>query len=105
MPDDLAMSPADRFTSCREEDMSIGPGAHYAIDRLKALGVKLALVTKGAATRSTLCSSGLGLSTTPAIIRAWRQYASPEIEWRSRRDTSAAVVISKRRVTGGRSSS
>lgn len=49
LPDDLAMSPADRFTSYREEDMSIGPGAHDAIDRLKALGVKLALVTKGAA--------------------------------------------------------
>jgi putative hydrolase of the HAD superfamily len=43
------MSPADRFTSYREEDMSIGPGVHDAIDRLKALGVKLALVTKGAA--------------------------------------------------------
>jgi putative hydrolase of the HAD superfamily len=49
LPDDLAMSLAGRFTSYREEDMSICPGAHDAIDRLKALGVKLALVTKGAA--------------------------------------------------------
>jgi putative hydrolase of the HAD superfamily len=43
------MSLADRFTSYREEDMSVCPGAHDAIDRLKAFGVELALVTKGAA--------------------------------------------------------
>jgi putative hydrolase of the HAD superfamily len=49
LPDDLAMSPAGRFTSYREEDKSIGPGAYDAIDSLKALGVELALVTKGAA--------------------------------------------------------
>ena len=49
LPDDLADRIADRFTSYREEEMFIFPGAHEAIDTLKALGVKLALVTNGAA--------------------------------------------------------
>jgi putative hydrolase of the HAD superfamily len=49
LPDDLAIRLADRFTAYREEEMFIFPGAHEAIDRLKALGIKLALVTNGAA--------------------------------------------------------
>jgi putative hydrolase of the HAD superfamily len=49
LPDDLAIRIADRFTSYREEEMFVFPGAHEAIDRLKALGVRLALVTNGAA--------------------------------------------------------
>jgi putative hydrolase of the HAD superfamily len=49
LPDDLAIRIADRFTAYREEEMFIFPGAHDAIDRLKALGVRLALVTNGAA--------------------------------------------------------
>jgi putative hydrolase of the HAD superfamily len=49
LPDDLAIRIADRFTTYREEEMFIFPGAHEAIDRLKALGVRLALVTNGAA--------------------------------------------------------
>jgi putative hydrolase of the HAD superfamily len=49
LPDDLANRLADRFTTYREEEMFVFPGAHDAIDRLKALGVKLALVTNGAA--------------------------------------------------------
>ncbi|MGY8685553.1 HAD family hydrolase [Bradyrhizobium sp. UFLA05-153] len=49
LPDDLAIRLADRFTTYREEEMFVFPGAHEAIDRLKALGVKLALVTNGAA--------------------------------------------------------
>jgi putative hydrolase of the HAD superfamily len=49
LPDDLAIRLADRFTAYREEEMFIFPGAHEAIDKLKALGVKLALVTNGAA--------------------------------------------------------
>ena len=49
LPDDLANRLADRFTVYREEEMFVFPGAHEAIDRLKALGVKLALVTNGAA--------------------------------------------------------
>ena len=39
---------ADRFSAYREENMQIFPGAHDAIDALKARGVKLALVTNGA---------------------------------------------------------
>jgi putative hydrolase of the HAD superfamily len=46
---DLAMRLADRFTAYREEEMFVFPGAHDAIDALKSLGVKLALVTNGAA--------------------------------------------------------
>jgi len=46
---DLATRLADRFTAYREEQMFIFPGAHDAIDALKVLGVKLALVTNGAA--------------------------------------------------------
>jgi putative hydrolase of the HAD superfamily len=49
LPDDLAIRLADRFTAYREEEMFVFPGAHDAIDQLKTLGVKLALVTNGAA--------------------------------------------------------
>ena len=49
LPADLATRIADRFTAYREEEMFVFPGAHDAIDALKALGVKLALVTNGAA--------------------------------------------------------
>ncbi|MBI5318028.1 HAD family hydrolase [Bradyrhizobium sp.] len=49
LPADLAIRIADRFTCYREEEMFIFPGAHDAIDALRALGIKLALVTNGAA--------------------------------------------------------
>ncbi|MCC8979851.1 HAD family hydrolase [Bradyrhizobium acaciae] len=49
LPDDLADRIADRFTAYREEEMFVFPGAHEAIDAFKALGIKLALVTNGAA--------------------------------------------------------
>ena len=49
LPVDLAVRLADRLTAYREEGMFMFPGAHDAIDALKALGVKLALVTNGAA--------------------------------------------------------
>jgi putative hydrolase of the HAD superfamily len=49
LPADLATRIADRFSEYREEEMFIFPGAHDAIDELRALGVKLALVTNGAA--------------------------------------------------------
>jgi putative hydrolase of the HAD superfamily len=49
LPDDLAVRIADRFSAYREEEMFVFPGAHEAIDQFKALGVKLALVTNGAA--------------------------------------------------------
>ena len=40
---------ADRFSAYRDENMELFPGVHDAIDALKAHGVKLALVTNGAA--------------------------------------------------------
>ncbi|MGY4154454.1 HAD superfamily hydrolase (TIGR01549 family) [Bradyrhizobium sp. USDA 4461] len=49
LPDELADRIADRFTAYREEEMFVFPGAHDAIDAFKALGIKLALVTNGAA--------------------------------------------------------
>jgi putative hydrolase of the HAD superfamily len=49
LSDDLALRIADRFTTYREEEMFVFPGAHDAIDALKARGIKLALVTNGAA--------------------------------------------------------
>jgi len=49
LPDELAIRLADRFTAYREEEMFVFPGAHEAIDMFKTLGVKLALVTNGAA--------------------------------------------------------
>jgi putative hydrolase of the HAD superfamily len=49
LPADLAIRIADRFNAYREEEMFVFPGAHDAIDELKARGVKLALVTNGAA--------------------------------------------------------
>ena len=49
LPDGLAVRLADRLTAYRDEEMFMFPGAHDAIDALKALGIKLALVTNGAA--------------------------------------------------------
>lgn len=46
---ELATRIADRFTAYREDEMFIFPGAHDAIDALRAFGVRLALVTNGAA--------------------------------------------------------
>jgi putative hydrolase of the HAD superfamily len=49
MPRDFCIRMADRFSAYREEQMQVFPGAHDAIDAFKARGVKLALVTNGAA--------------------------------------------------------
>jgi putative hydrolase of the HAD superfamily len=46
---DLAIRLADRFTAYREEQTFVFPGAHDAIDALRVYGVKLALITNGAA--------------------------------------------------------
>jgi putative hydrolase of the HAD superfamily len=46
---DLVQRLADRFNAFREEQMFVFPGAHDAIDTFKELGVKLALITNGAA--------------------------------------------------------
>jgi putative hydrolase of the HAD superfamily len=49
LSDELAIRLANRFTAYREEQMYLFPGAHDAIDALKGHGVKLALITNGAA--------------------------------------------------------
>jgi putative hydrolase of the HAD superfamily len=46
---DVAVRLAERFHAYREEEMFVFPGAHDAIDALREHGVKLALVTNGAA--------------------------------------------------------
>jgi len=40
---------ADRFNEIQEAELKMFPGSHETLDRLKELGVKLALVTNGAA--------------------------------------------------------
>ena len=40
---------ADRFNEIHEAELRMFPGAHETLDRLKELGVRLALVTNGAA--------------------------------------------------------
>jgi putative hydrolase of the HAD superfamily len=40
---------ADRFTLIRDQELKVFPGAHETLDRLKQLGVRLALITNGAA--------------------------------------------------------
>ncbi|MGJ4929867.1 HAD family hydrolase [Bradyrhizobium sp. HKCCYLS2038] len=49
LPTELAIRMADRFTTYRDEQMFVFPGAHEAIDEFKARGIKLALVTNGEA--------------------------------------------------------
>src|SRR5258707_4461905 len=49
LPLDLATRLANRFHAYREEEMFVFPGAHDAIDAFRELGIKLALVTNGAA--------------------------------------------------------
>jgi putative hydrolase of the HAD superfamily len=49
MPREFCIRIADRYSAYREEQMVLFPGVHEAIDGLKTHGVKLALVTNGAA--------------------------------------------------------
>jgi putative hydrolase of the HAD superfamily len=49
MPQEFCIRMADRYSVYREEQMQLLPGVHDAIDALKGFGVKLALVTNGAA--------------------------------------------------------
>jgi putative hydrolase of the HAD superfamily len=48
-PAEICDSLADRFNELHEAELRMFPGAHETLDRLKELGVKLALVTNGAA--------------------------------------------------------
>jgi putative hydrolase of the HAD superfamily len=47
-PADLCDAIADRFNEIQEAELRMFPNAHETLDRLKELGVKLALVTNGA---------------------------------------------------------
>jgi putative hydrolase of the HAD superfamily len=48
-PPETCEAIADRYQEVHEAEMRMFPGAHETLDRLKELGVKLALVTNGAA--------------------------------------------------------
>jgi putative hydrolase of the HAD superfamily len=48
-PAEICDALADRFNELHEAELRMFPGAHETLDRLKELGVKLALVTNGAA--------------------------------------------------------
>jgi putative hydrolase of the HAD superfamily len=48
-PSALCHEIADRFNAVQEAELRMFPGAHETLDRLKELGVRLALVTNGAA--------------------------------------------------------
>jgi putative hydrolase of the HAD superfamily len=47
-PRELGDELADRFQALHEAEMRMFPGAHETLDRLKDLGVRLALITNGA---------------------------------------------------------
>jgi putative hydrolase of the HAD superfamily len=47
-PDELCDAIAARFNEMQESELRMFPGSHETLDRLKELGVKLALVTNGA---------------------------------------------------------
>ena len=46
---DIGNTMADRFSLIRDEELTVFPGAHETLDLLKQLGVRLALITNGAA--------------------------------------------------------
>jgi putative hydrolase of the HAD superfamily len=48
-PSEICDAIADRFNALHEAELRMFPGAHETLDRLKELGVRLALVTNGAA--------------------------------------------------------
>jgi len=48
-PPEVCHAIADRFNEIHDAELRMFPGAHETLDRLKELGVKLALVTNGAA--------------------------------------------------------
>jgi len=48
-PREVCEAIADRFNEIHDAELRMFPGAHETLDRLKALGVRLALITNGAA--------------------------------------------------------
>ena len=49
LSNEFAVRLADRFTAYRDEQMFLFPGVHEALEAFRASGVKLALITNGAA--------------------------------------------------------
>lgn len=47
LPDPLALAMADRYETYRDENMHLLPDAHEVLDRLRAEGLRLALLTNG----------------------------------------------------------
>jgi hypothetical protein len=48
-PQEIGDALADAYNALHDEELSLFPEAHETLDRLKELGVKLALITNGAA--------------------------------------------------------
>jgi putative hydrolase of the HAD superfamily len=48
-PEAVGDALADAYNALHDEELSLFPDAHETLDRLKELGVKLALITNGAA--------------------------------------------------------
>jgi putative hydrolase of the HAD superfamily len=48
-PEAIGDALADAYNALHEEELSLFPDAHATLDRLKELGIKLALITNGAA--------------------------------------------------------
>ena len=48
-PESVGDALADAYNALHDEELSLFPEAHETLDRLKELGVKLALITNGAA--------------------------------------------------------
>lgn len=85
--------------------MFVFSGAHDAIDRLKALGFKLA--SRRHAARQGRSFGYLVPHQDSAIISAAEHQNIMHLQrskWRSQRETSSVEIVFKPRVTSGRSS-
>ena len=59
-PEAVGDALADAYNALHDEELSLFPDAHETLDRLKELGVKLALITNGAAEPQRAQYLGLG---------------------------------------------
>lgn len=71
---------ADRFTAYRDEQMHLFPGAHAVVDGFRARGVRLALVTNGAAEaqRAKIARFELALRFDHIQIEGEHGFGKPE---------------------------
>src|ERR1700756_682886 len=70
----------DRFNQLHEAELRMFPGAHETLDRLKELGVRLALVTNGAAEpqRAKVIRFALEERFDPIQIEGGHGFGNPE---------------------------